>query len=480
VSVRSDLIPELARRCAAVDPVSTQRIILDAAEQELRSGCQFAARAAEIPVEWWTNGEVAARVAAWALNDGYQASARADLLEVLTLRSPETARPIAAAWSELTADGCEVTRTLRQAGLECRMILDPESALPLVEIEFNRRGTSALEQMRVLYGNRRNLHLDLSTWPVGRLEALAQMLLRGYPVQFEPQPVGRIIHMTTATELCATRDRVVGGLLAKASAESNAALDRLAALDAGLARWLQDYRVRCEARALVGALPAPPDDQSDSRSAIVLSDAVRLLDQADYRLVRSDDDLLEVVCAVLDLIERDVAEDLPLLYGKPPRKDGEEREHLNEDALQAYIRRRLTDLLPARVHGARVEILREDQVRYRRRLDLRIVAPCRYAQQLATVVVEAKWSDNAETETSLTEQLGKNYLLGQQLTRGVYLVGWCGHWKAKGKPRQTDRADLIAYLTAQRDRYCQRDAGSGLCIRPVVLDLRWREEPNTA
>ncbi len=237
--------------------------------------------------------------------------------------------------------------------------------------------------------------------------------------------------------------------------------------------------LRWASQAAKGILAPLASPAAQRDLPVALTAAIRLLDQAEYRLIRNSEDLLEAVCEVLRLVERDVAADLPMLYGPPPRKDGAGREHLEEDSLQAYLRRRLTDLLPARVlvpQVQAVEVVREDQVGYRRRLDLRVTAPCHGTQSLATVVIEVKWSDNDGTETSLTEQLGRKYLLGERLTHGLYLVGWCGRWRRKGHGTLTDRAGLENYLAAQRDGFCGANgSGQGLSIMPVVLGLEWRD-----
>src|SRR5262249_52488707 len=161
----------------------------------------------------------------------------------------------------------------------------------------------------------------------------------------------------------------------------------------GLRERTQWFAARQAGEGVLAHLPPSPPDGS----SISLTEAVTLLDQADYRLIRSNNDLLEAVCEALALVEQDVAADLPMRSGRPSGK-GEPRRRLNEDALQAYVRRRLLDLLPGRVFDPRVraaQVVREDQVRYRR-LDLRVTAPCRPPQDLATVVIEVKWSDNDE------------------------------------------------------------------------------------
>lgn len=155
------------------------------------------------------------------------------------------------------------------------------------------------------------------------------------------------------------------------------------------------------------------------------------------------------------------------------------RIHLGEDALQAYLRRRLLEILPELADGVEVQILREDQIAYRERNDLRVTAPCHGTRQLATVVIEVKWSMNPDTRTALTTQLGERYLRGEQLTHGIYVVGWSGKWRRGDRSRNnTDVQRLLEFLAAQRNAYCQAGApGSGLQIEPIILDLQWHRHP---
>jgi hypothetical protein len=478
VLILHDQIPRLARRCAEVAPAAAVDVLLAAAERELRAGFRYAVRASEIPVEWWANPALVERVARWASNQTFHVEARTHLLQLMALRAPQAGRAIALAWSELPEDGSETTSALRRAGLSCRLVLDPGGALPLIERAFRQRGDHALEELSSLHSWHTGLHgelrADLSSWPVERLEALGRLLLGAYPIGSDPDRQHRIIHVTAETELRETRDRLISLLLQRESPDARAALDRLADRDAGLQERLRDYRARLEAQALLGVLPA---ETASEPSSIPFGEAIRLLDQANYRLLRSSGDLLEAVCEVLRLVEGDVASDLAMLYGKPPREKDVMREHLHEDALQAYLRCRLSDLLPSRVLDPKVAplILREDQGRYRRRVDLRVLALCFQSQDTATVIIEVKWSDNQETEASLVDQLGRKYLIGERLTHGVYLVGWCGEWHQHGRGWLTDRTELEAYLTKQNEDFRASEAGRSLVIRPVVLGLGWRD-----
>ena len=348
----------------------------------------------------------------------------------------------------------------------------------MVETEFCQRGRQSLIELTTLHDHHSELRVELTHWPTHLLEALGRVLLEAFPICPDPDRENRVVQITAATELADVRDRAISLLIRQDNQEARDALERLAARDSGLSEWLKAHRARRQAETVLSNLPDLPPD---SATGISVSDAVRILDQADYHLIRSSDDLLEAVCDVLRQVGQDVAEDLALLYSKPPRQQASKggasaREHLEEDSLQAYIRRRLSDLLPRVVRDVEVLPVREDQIRFRRRLDVRVVAPCLNRRDLATVVIEIKWSDNTETETSLVDQLGHKYLLGERLTRGIYLVGWCGHWHRSGAGRQTDRSVLEEFLVNQSNQFCASEESTGLRIESVVLPLEWRDQ----
>jgi hypothetical protein len=249
-------------------------------------------------------------------------------------------------------------------------------------------------------------------------------------------------------------------------------MDRLADLDTTIREQVATHRASEQAGRL---LPMVNPAAARDPAALSVDESVRLLDRAGYRLIRSAEDLLDTVLESIRKIQADVGHDLPMLYNAPDRTTGgsQPRKHLEEDALQAYLRRRLLELLPRIADRVEVQIVREDQVSRRQRFDLRVTAPCHGTHQLAKVVIEVKWSTNSEMRTGLVSQLGERYLLGEELTHGVFLVGWSGEWRpGDGTGANTDLQGLEQYLTNQRDDFCRPgQRGEGVRIEPVVLDL---------
>lgn len=464
----------IVRICLGVDPTATSDVVIEAIVRELKAGKEYAHTAARIPVEIWP-GQFAERIVELLRESTYPPRSRAALLRVTAMCQPERALRVAIDWSKLPTDR-ETDKPLRQAGLDCRLALEPDGAWPHVEADYQARGVQALLELPSLWNEPDECGANVLSWPAERLTKLAKMLVQSFPPASVPVDSGWV---QPKDELIWLREKVLETLLYRGRGGDENGFLSLVDLDASLRARYDAARARKEAAAAI-ATPAPADS-----SLLPVSQVVELLDNADYRVVRSNDDLLEAILETLRRINDDIGDDLAMLYGKPrrersrgrhmPARKRTKREHLNEDALQAYVKRRLSDLLPGRVldSGAKVEFLREDQIRYRRRLDLRVLAPCLDGTQ-SCVIIEIKWSDNRKIGDSLVDQLGKQYVLGEHRTHGVYLVGWSGScsWTQAGK--RVSRQKLPRALERQAKRFCQKRRDRGIRIEPFVLDAEWR------
>ncbi|MFI5394608.1 MAG: hypothetical protein ACHQ9S_03660 [Candidatus Binatia bacterium] len=464
------------RICFGVDAAATSDAVIDAIIRELRSGKEYASTAGCIPVEMWP-GRFTERIVALLRDASYPSQSRAALLRATTMRQPEHALRVAIDWSQL--DGSLETETpLRKVGLDCRLALDPDGAWPIVDADYQAREVQALLELPSLWNEPDQCGANVLSWRAERLTKLARMLLQSFPLALASVQSGSV---GPKEELVWLRERVLERLLYRGHDGDEDGFLSLVDLEPSLRARHDSLRARKEAGATIaGAAPA-------NQPLLAVDRIVELLDNAEYRLVRSGDDLLEAVLETLGRINHDIGYDLAMLYGKPARQRSspknksrgraESRWHLEEDALQAYVRRRLSDLLPGRVvdAGAKVELLREDQVRHRRRLDLRVLAPCLDGSQ-ACVIIEIKWSDNREVGTSLVRQLGTGYLLGERKTHGVYLVAWCGSCSWTQARKRVRRQKLPRALERQANRFCQKHHDRGIRIEPFVLDAAWHED----
>jgi hypothetical protein len=470
--------PDLIRTCWSVSPNATEESILDTINDQVRRH-ERPSNLRMIPTECWSE-RITERFICFISDTSGRPCSRSELVEILAAHDINRALPIGEEWARLPL--ADLTHeSLRQAGRNILLCKDPETILNLVESELNERGVTCLEELHVLHSGWDSLRADWRNWPLKYQEQLARLLIRAQPIEFQ---LGEVTFERGAN-LRILLDVLWGALIQNQSAEYVAAVDRLADLDPRLRQSVATHRASASAAEVVRLTNT--STVADA-CALALPISQLVLDRKDFRLIRSADDLLEAVLFALDEIQSEVGHDLPLLYfpseehrarkSSTGRQAESERKNLHEDALQAYVRRRLLDVLGRVVEQVDVQIVREDQVAYRRRFDLRVTAPCLGTQQLATVVVEIKWSTNSDTGTALLEQLGKKYLLGESLRHGVFLVGWSGLWNpGQRRCKNRDRATLLKYLSDQRDSFCcTGQPGERLRIEPVVLNLAW--QPN--
>ena len=420
----------------------------------------------QIPPAWWT-GALTQRLVELIADDTICATTRRELLVQLAVREPASAEPFIQKWA-VRAVSKDEKDNLRQAGRNLLLIRDPAGALDLIEADFMIRGAIALEELPSLWEDQSGNSRRIIQWPLSQIERISSLLLRGYPPTSDPEFHGGFV--APNHELRWLRDRLISDLLAMADHAASGVLDRLSELDPLVRARVDTHRANERAAQF---LPKVELGVARDPGACSVVDAVNLLDRAEYRLIRSADDLLEAVLEAMRGIDASAGHDLPMLYGPPDGSGG--RVHLHEDALQAYLRRRLSDCLSRLTDGVQVQIVREDQIARRQRLDLRVTAPCHGGGRLAIVVVEMKWSTNDETRSGLVDQLGERYLIGEGLAHGVFAVGWCGAWFPRDRTgRNTDLTGLRDHLTQQRDAYCQPgQPGANLRIEPFVMDLRW-------
>lgn len=472
--------PDLLRACWSISQAATERVLGDTIDDQVRRFGN-ASNISSIPRECWS-APIQNRAEQLILDDSVSPRGRAELLESLALAAPERAEPIATQWAgrTVTTGPTDVLRVSGRNALLCRA---PEAVLTTIESEFGQRGRSCVEELHALTGDREGLHAAWDRWSLPEQERLAGLLIRSLPYGTEEDD-----DSMWGNDHRFLRDNVVHHLIEIRSADADAALDRLSALDPNFSRLVQTRRASTRAEDLIRGTAV---SSSGDPHAIPLNTARTLLDRKQFYLIRTADDLLDAALFALREIQDEVGHDLPMLFSAPvtPKARSAKkpvaptlRTHLHEDALQAFLRRRLLEVLRRVAEGVDVEIVREDQVAYRRRFDLRVTAPKLGTRQLATVVVEIKWSSNPETRTSLADQLGKKYLLKEKLTHGIFLVGWADWWQpGSGKKKNRNRGDLEEYLCGQRDAFCQggpSGARSALRIEPVVLDLSWREPNN--
>lgn len=465
-----DAMPDVVRLCHSVSPAATAEALLKVAQEQPRRG--RALNLGGIPNEFWP-GAIASHVARLVEDSALDARTRAELLELLDARVPGHDTSVILEWAARSVvEG--PSDDLRVAAQNVLLRRSPEVVIKIIEDESEARGPLALQELHVLEG-RHEAEAGWWKWPITLRERLAALLLRAQPYRADDETGA--VHF--GRDLSFLRNRVIDSIFAAPSEEQVPALDRLATVSPEMAERVQAHRA-AEAASLVLAAPVVAITEPD---AVAFETVRAILDRAQFRLIRSSDDLLDAVLFALEKIQENVGNDLAMLYSPPGKVRGTSgnrpREPLHEDALQAYLKLQLQYMLKQIAGKVDVALGREEQVSYRRRYDLRVVAPCLGNQKHASVIVEVKWSANPEVKEGLVEQLGQKYLLDEGNSHGVYVVGWSGRWKpGKRQKAATELMALKSYLSAQAADFCSPNGrGCGTRVVPVVLDLGW--QPST-
>ncbi len=346
--------------CATRSRPDTVAVVIGEIEREMATGEGHMFFANIIPTELWP-GAISQRIAAFIDDETLAAPTRAVLLKLLAERDPGAALAVALRWSAGETHGNDGD-ALRCAALNVRLALDPEDAWPLIEDAYPRRGSDTLRGWSFLWQRRGGLGRPLPEWPTARLERLCQMLIESFPLPTGDEPRMRSGWVTTDDELQNLRDRIINILFQRRVEGDEEAAATLCAGSPNLQRRLERAIRQHRAQQLLAGLTQRINSQG-TEAGIPVEDAVRLLDDAEFRLIRSHDDLLAAVLHALAQVEGDAAFDVSMLYGKNEpaaatdeanpeekkrgrRKSGKVHQRLGEEALQVYIRRRLMDLCP--------------------------------------------------------------------------------------------------------------------------------------
>jgi hypothetical protein len=184
------------------------------------------------------------------------------------------------------------------------------------------------------------------------------------------------------------------------------------------ADWLHQMRAHAKQRLSdVAFQPVSP------------AELIRLLERKEARLVRSADELLDVVILSLGRLQAKLTGETPLSPFLWNLTDGERGSPKSEDRLSDFVKYHLEQDLPAVVIGREVQVrnLRESGIG--ERTDLRIEAIGQDSTRIK-LIVETKGCWHGELMSAIQTQLRDQYLHFTDAEAGLYLVGWfgCERW----------------------------------------------------
>jgi hypothetical protein len=466
---------EALLQCLDADRSATEEVIVREMHRQLRLDGGTVNVARNLPERCWSD-QLLSRALELVEDENLNLGARGDLLRVVTERSPQHARSVAGRWATARGRKGKARECKRVVGIDALLVADPPSAVAELRQRHQSAGKEVLLAMSCLVQPRFGLAAAPETWDVPSLESLTEMLYGAFPPESDRERVsGEVYSVGPDDELRRLRGQLPVILFDQGTPDALAALGRLAEKYPSLREWHEREDARKAATGVLKSLTVPDGIGPTSIGLVKIPDVVRLLEDVVYRLIRSSHDLQRVLIEEIGEIEKDVKRHLGMLYGPAPG-----RKRLHEEALQAYFYCRLTDRLPGRVlgRGTQTVLEREPLAARNQRLDIKVQAPT-VDQCLATVIIEVKWSDNDTVSTALVEQLATDYLIDQDLTHGIYLVGWYkpGSWRRNAlgtRPRRGMRHSPEAWARALQSQVEEfQKANSDIAIVPRVVDLTW-------
>lgn len=175
-----------------------------------------------------------------------------------------------------------------------------------------------------------------------------------------------------------------------------------------------------------------------------------LSEDREHLLVRSGQELLEVIIASLKRLEKTLHGVTPmatfLWNGNRPR---------SENDFSDYIENHFKHDLKARgiIANREVEFRRLSQSGVGEKTDIVVDAVCQNGKQFETisVVIECKGCWNKDLSTAMESQLRNRYLIDDQHRFGLYLVGWflCHKWDDDHYQKKDTLKLNLTYETAQ-------------------------------
>jgi hypothetical protein len=460
-------------RCLLADREVAEDVLLDKIKREMASE-SGSFTAGGLSKEHWS-ARLSRKAVDFIKDESLNLKARGELLRLMAEGAPSLVAPIAQEWSSTPPGESEALRLKRTAGLDALLIIDPSVAVPQLVARYEKEGKTLLADLSTLANRFPSEGVKSASWATPLIEGLVDVLYKAYPPEADPQYAGAH-SVGPDDELRWLRDGLINTLFQRQQPEDQEALKRLAGRHPRLGRWYENVQASLAAQHVVQYLVPPDGPEVAIEGRVPVKEVVRLMEDALYRLVRSESDLQRVLWEELREIEKTAKCHLPMLYR--PASKGKPRTRLNEEALQAYIHCRLRDRLPNRVLGQESQLFldREPLAGMNQRLDIKVQAPTVTGGR-ATVVVEVKWSDNDDVSSSLGDQLGKKYLLGQGLTHGIYLVGWYRNRTWAGNPmgiRPARPYSVQSWTDALKSQTRRFGTDSpGIKIEPFVMDLTW-------
>lgn len=214
-------------------------------------------------------------------------------------------------------------------------------------------------------------------------------------------------------------------------------------------------------------------------------DLIKMMSNQRLRLVRSGEDLLDILIEALKRLEAKLQGETPAaidLWGPIPGKNNCYRPK-DENHFSDYVKRFLDDYLKHKgvVVNREVEVRRSMGGNPGERLDIRVDAVIKDASgkvyDSVNAIIEIKGSWHAELNSAMQTQLVDRYLKDNDCRSGLYVVGWfnCAQWDIEDGRQKHSPKIGIPDAQAQFDyQAASLSSKYGLNVRTLVINAALR------
>jgi len=305
---------EVLKRCIAADAVATERVVARSIRRELAGNAEVWPLMHNLPIECWSD-RLAQECVKLVGDRGLGIEGRCCLLKVLATVAPSIAEKIATAWVKTLNGETSQEAKRRLTAIDVLLTTNPDGGMAFLLEEVDRRGADVLRNIDAVAGWRDGSAAVIANWSPRGLEQLYRLIHMMNLPEEDDEPTPRHVSYTELREdqLRRVRSAIPAILFQRSTPEDTAALDRLAAEFKGVTEWYAWARSNAGATELLAAVAAAPPEKRGSEG-IPARNIVRVLDDAAYRLVRSSEDLQQVLLEELEEISKTAKQHLSMLY----------------------------------------------------------------------------------------------------------------------------------------------------------------------
>ncbi|MFZ5438938.1 MAG: hypothetical protein ACOZQL_02960 [Myxococcota bacterium] len=405
--LEAESVQALARQFPSVGVTAFSKWI----EREIREGDRGAFTAHRAPTELWSFG-LASEILKILADDTLPGAGAAPHLELVATHSPSEALAVARNWAATRSED----RSCLIASCRVQLRIAPVNGLELLAQLASK--PELVAEVLSPFGSYTNVapidHLSES-----ELLRLAQLIFTVFPEATDINQEPGVVHtVSNHDRVINLRHRLVNTLMALEDRVIRDGLRQIAESNPELKRRIEQTDAEEKLESAFGGdeppgrPPVSPPEGEPPTPHFTWEQLLKLLLQAAYRLPQTPLELQSVVCEVLERINSQIADDLEIFYPEQLLKAGQ---RTYEPVLQAYLRRRLSDLVPG-------TIIDREAWRLTGATDLEARVFDSNGHQRAAVPIEIKWSDNPETAEAPNRQLGMKYMSAN--SHGVFVVAW--------------------------------------------------------